>query len=228
MSENTEHNAGESNVHHETRPIVTEPGINRGRRALARAVLVGTPVILTLASRPSLAADINNACTVSGQLSGNMSAAAGGGPCTNPSYRGWSPSYWKQHPEAWTSCSGRLGELFPPIGVTKLNASKVIGVGTQFHETWLFAGTLFSCIFDGKPSSYTFMNVLKGEDEAGRPINDRYQLGFHTVGALLNALSLGKAEYGYSAREVIDLFNEYAYTQYAEDLKRAFENLIRV
>ncbi len=124
MSENSKFNAGESNTNGVKNSDTTPVSINQGRRALARAVMVGAPVILTLASKPSLAA-INNPCSVSGQLSGNMSAA-GSKSCENPNYKGLTPEYWGQRPSEWKNCFYLTSEIKP---------------GTKFHPT--FYGNMF-------------------------------------------------------------------------------------
>ena len=215
MSDNSEHNACESNENHAAKPDVNLVGINHGRRALARAVLVGTPVILTLASKPSLAA-INNQCTVSGQLSGNMSAAHGGGPCETTTYKGLTPGYWGQHPLDWKYCAYSGTELNPG---SCTNGSMVGGHcdknsymddGTKFHK--FFYGSLFG--------TQTLMQVI----QAGGT-SDTYQLGAHSAAALLNACYFKKAGYGYSDIEVIALFQQYAYSTHAVELKMAFEYL---
>lgn len=215
MSENSEHNAGESNASHAPSSVAGGAGINHGRRALARAVLVGTPVILTLASRPSLAA-INNQCTVSGQLSGNMSAAGGGGPCENPDYKGLTPGYWGQHPLDWKNCFYGGLELKPGscangvmVGI-HCDQNAYNNDGTKFHPT--FFGAMFG--------TQTMMQVVQAQGNS-----DTYQLGAHTVAALLNACYFGKSGYGYSPAEVIALFQSYAYSANAVELKLAFEYL---
>jgi len=228
MSDNSEHNAGESNESHATQ---SEVGINRGRRALARAVLVGTPVILTLANRPSLAA-INNQCTVSGQLSGNMSAAGGGGPCENPVYKGLTPGYWGQHMSTWASCLYMGSVLTPGTCTAATLATKgknpkpptdgKEGDHCQFNS-YNNDGTKFHLIFAWKNVFFgdeTMMQVIQKQGNS-----DRYQLGAHTAAALLNACYFGKEGYGYSPAEVVALFQTYANSPNAEDLKLAFQYL---
>ena len=86
----TDKEQNKSEVHQE--PISKDiTGMNsrgKDRRRFIKRAIVAAPFILTVTSRPVWAAN----CTMSGQLSGNLSDA--GEPCCG---QGCSPGYWKNH-----------------------------------------------------------------------------------------------------------------------------------
>ena len=74
--------------------------VGKGRRWFIKKVIVAAPVILTVASRPVWARN----CTLSGQLSGNLSdeGECGGEGCPPDS---WKNNTQKWHPEFQPDCS---------------------------------------------------------------------------------------------------------------------------
>ena len=72
-------------------PVNNEPEFSSRRRVLKTAVKAA-PIILTVSSRPVWARN----CTLSGQLSGNLSDQSG--ECAG---EGCTPGYWKNHPQSW-------------------------------------------------------------------------------------------------------------------------------
>jgi hypothetical protein len=66
--------------------------LGKDRRRFIKRAIIAAPFILTVTSRPVWAAN----CTLSGQLSGNLSD--GDEPCGG---QGCSPGYWKNHTVMW-------------------------------------------------------------------------------------------------------------------------------
>ncbi len=181
------------------------------RRNFLRKSLIGaTPLILTAVARPVL----GNQCTLSGMMSGNLSAPGEQVTCI-----GLSPGYWMTHPENW----------LPPYdpGVPQQNQ----GNGKDAPET--VGGTLFRIPFayrdphfvvpSGKPEP-SMMDVLRmGGNE------DSEQLGAHAVGALLNAVYFATQaglSFGYTADEIISYWDQ-GHGPHGMNLKEFYAALIR-
>lgn len=195
--------------------------INESRRALSRLLTIGAPiVIMTISGRSALAA--TNQCTISGQLSGNMSPASGNNDvCATTIYYGRTPGHWGQRLSAWSGLS-RFGVPIKPGTCTLATGTNAGMVGDHCKDNlYNDDGTKFHSIFSGRMyGDATLMQVIRkcGTD-------DRYQLGAHSTAAFLNATSFGKYGYGYSVDEVLGLWQEYAYGPNAVTLKQAFEYL---
>lgn len=112
--------------------------IDTSRRKLTGAAL-GVSAVFTLASRPVWA----NQCTISGMMSGNLSAPQG------PSCEGCTPGYWKQpqHLDSWTATGYSPTDSF----------------NTVFGVTQYLKG-------DGTP--YTLLEVLQQLNGSGDPISN--------------------------------------------------------
>lgn len=165
--------------------------VDLSRRRLTGAGL-GVSAIFTLASRPVWA----NQCTLSGMMSGNLSAPKG------LACMGCTPGYWSkcQHLASWAVTGYSPSDEF----------NTVFGV-TQY--------------VDSQQQPYTLLEVLGliGEGDCTRdpeqpkcnkagpaigkigcdPIS--VNLGFHAVAALLNAAH-PDVNYGYTGGELINLF----------------------
>jgi hypothetical protein len=151
--------------------------IDHSRRKLSGAAL-GVTAVFTLASRPVWA----NQCTISGMMSGNLSAPKG------PACQGCTPGYWMQpqHLDSWVATG------FRPLDISETKKAdtfnKVFGVTQYVRST-------------GIP--YTLLEVMRELNGNGDPISTN--LGFHAVAALLNAAH-PSVNYGYTAGEIISLF----------------------
>jgi hypothetical protein len=180
-----DHNFLKENIHQNT-------PVDESRRHATKSGLALSGVLLTLASRPSLGADVCK--TPSGFMSANLSFH--GTPIT---CAGLSPGYWGNHPEAWPSPYQADTAAVPKKGKT---AAIPATLGTMFNNVSLgFRGGNFA----GK----SMMGViwLGGQ-------GDPYQLGMHCVSALLNAKS-GRTPILTEA-QVRNMFNEYASKGYFE------------
>ena len=174
--------------------------INEQRRRLAKAGVASVPVILTLTSRPVW----SSSCTISGMLSGNLS---------NPNEEvceGCTPGYWGQHPKVWP-VPYEPGTCTKGWSGNHCKFNEYNDDGTLFHD--VFAGDLYGDL--------TMMQVihLAGTD-------DHYQLGAHTVAALMNAtmFEMGLVNYGYLPGDVISMYANYWMTD-PEGLKNSFAML---
>ena len=74
---------------------IAAPEVDESRRRFAKAGLAGSGVILTLASQPVLGS-YSSKCTISGNLSGNLSRNANTKPCNDC---GKGKDYWEPHDE---------------------------------------------------------------------------------------------------------------------------------
>jgi hypothetical protein len=87
-----EQNRSEVNQEPISKDITGMNSRGKDRRRFIKRAIVAAPFILTVASRPVWAAN----CTLSGQLSGNLSDA--GDPCGG---EGCSADYWVDHTDMW-------------------------------------------------------------------------------------------------------------------------------
>ena len=178
------------------------------RRRLARGGLAGTVVLGSLISRPVLGNGVVGApydCTISGQLSGNMSPRAGDGIACNS--LGQSPSTWATITD-W------------PFGVTR--GSLPTATTTPFPHPFADPGTYFNG-FLGLANSFRY-NEAGGigfnTTNATRPAtilqillspntNDRFNFGREAIAALLNAIGggVGAAPYPLTPPQVVAMYN---------------------
>ena len=186
---------------HEISQDIAEPTklVDDSRRRFAKSGLVASGVLLTLASRPVLG---GWACqSPSGFISGNVSSHG-----TPPTCIGRTPGYWGTNTEdkhLWPS----------PYTTGKCNTDKSQDSGSwsTTSATMFKNSTLgFHCIGYGAGYlKYSMMQViLLGGN------GDPYQIGAHSVAALLNA-RMGWTPVLTEA-QVRNMFNEYASKGYFE------------
>lgn len=173
--------------------------IDHSRRKLAGAAL-GASAVFTLASRPVWA----NQCSISGMMSGNLSAP-------KVTCEGCTPGYWKvcQHLDSWGPTGFSPTDTFNGVfGVTQYVDCK--GVPYTLLDVMYLNGNGYFCgpgnsgNKDAHPAGP--VNCRQGtafQNLGGDPISEN--LGFHAVAALLNAAHPG-INYGYTPGELIDLF----------------------
>ncbi|MCA1979752.1 MAG: hypothetical protein LDL19_11010 [Thiobacillus sp.] len=113
------------------------PAVDASRRKLAGTAL-GVAAVFTLASRPVWA----NQCTISGMMSGNLSAPKG------PACEGCTPGYWMQdqHLDSWI-----------PTGFKTTDKFNMVFKVTQYLKS------------DGTP--YTLLEVMRNLNGSGDPIS---------------------------------------------------------
>lgn len=172
----------------ETPEANLNPRLSERRRSLIKGAAAVTPIMMTVASRPVLGAQ----CTPSAWVSGNLSDHSQDRSCG-----GYSPGYWKTHPEQWVRFKPGTCKYSSKFGTCKEYKSD----GTPFHR---FSRMRRRGVFPGHYyRDRTLMQVLwlKGHE-------DPYQLGAHIVAALLNAAS--KPDYGMSVRDVIRIYGQLA------------------
>lgn len=121
----------------------THPQVDEKRRSLAKGGLAAPIVLGTLLSRPVLGAAPYN-CTISGQMSGNVSSHGNPVSCRS---LGLSPGYWKTH-EAWPT---PYVYGAPAAGQCPVNASSTgaATVGTRFNQASALGSTfldVFRCV----------------------------------------------------------------------------------
>lgn len=113
------------------------PPVNEGRRKLTKAGLAAPAVLGILASRPVLAEAPWN-CTVSGQISGNISRP-GQVPCSSV---GLGRSAYENIPTAWSPCA----EFFKTSG-NQNNCNQQVNQARDFGDAPGTAGVKFSAAF---------------------------------------------------------------------------------
>ncbi len=163
-----------------------DSGVSPGRRRLLKGAAIGTPVIMTLASRPVLATN----CSISGNMSGNLSHH------DEFICDGRTPGYWGEHPNEWQPLGYYAGGCKNGMSGKHCKDHAYEDDGTPFHDMTLgFAGS--------RHGSLTMMQVIQlgGND-------DDYQLGAHAVAALLNAAYFGQNVFGYSEDEIRRIYRE--------------------
>ncbi|MDX1811629.1 MAG: hypothetical protein R3240_06750 [Gammaproteobacteria bacterium] len=85
-------------------------GVDLSRRKLAKAALIGTPLIMSAGSKPAFATFARNNCTTSGNISGNMSNNTNTvDTCEVYERVGKSPGYYKtQCQDRWPAAYGEF------------------------------------------------------------------------------------------------------------------------
>lgn len=203
-------NQNDSEVNDANTVVEQDQPVNQSRRKFSTAGLIAAPLIMTLSSKSALG--MNYRCTVSGMLSGNLSHPGNISDCL-----GRTPGFWSGgnffsggNPKPYSG--GWPSPLLPT---------------TPFHSSFggVFAGDGFVYFANGQSKSYTLEEVMRLTGT-----HDHYQLGAHTVAALLNAKAAelgsspfgGGREYGLTPSQVITLYNTY-YTSKPEELKTIFD-----
>jgi len=159
------------------------------RRKLVKGGLAAPVVLATLASKPVLGAAPWK-CTISGQVSGNMS----GHESETCSQLGDPPAYWQSN--TWPNCD----YFFTGCGIGTLTAR-------LFKDTPASIGlTTFADAYSG----FTVMQVLSGSATPSA-LNATVRLGQETVAALLNAMTHG-TNFPLPSADVITIFNSIATT----------------
>jgi len=179
----------------------SKTAVDLSRRRLAKAGLIVAPILSTLPGKPAMANYVKNNCTVSGNLSGNMSHNVGDTDPCDSYVGGKTPGYWGQRPQDWPlsfSPGACLSSPHPVTGLTTPGCQDYDDTGTKFHP--YFGGVR-------QMSGMTSRTMMQAIHLTGN--EDTYQLDAHTVAALLNAETWGQAIYGYSPTEVVDLYNQY-------------------
>ncbi|WP_426416716.1 hypothetical protein [Aestuariirhabdus sp. LZHN29] len=200
----------ESRSNKNTQPSNTAPaGAAAPRRDFLRKSLIGaTPFILTAVSRPVL----GNQCTVSGMMSGNLSAPGEPQVCA-----GLTPGFWKNHLMDWPQ-PYTPGEL--PSGRLRVNNGRqapALEGGTLFNDVFSYR----SGYFDDEPAP-SMLEVMQKEGH-----DDRYRLGAHAVAALLNSVYFAVergVSFGYTADDILSYWNQ-GVGPGGSDLKEFYEML---
>lgn len=179
------------------------------RRRLARGGVAGTVLLGSLISRPVLGNGSGPPydCTISGQLSGNMSPRTGDGIACNS--LGKSPAQW-------------IASVWPGgvTGVTK--GSLPTATVSPFPHPIPDSGTYFNA-FLGLATSFTYNttgSVVYNSTAVTRPAtllqvlqspiaNAQFNFGREAIAALLNAIhgNVGPAAYPLTPAEVVAMYN---------------------
>jgi hypothetical protein len=127
----------------EPKAEITHPQVDEKRRRLAKGGLAAPIVLGTLLSRPVLGAAPYN-CTISGQMSGNVSSHGEPVSCRS---LGVSPGYWMNH-EAWPTpyVFGAPAAGQCPVDSSSTGAATV---GTRFNQASALGSTfldVFRCV----------------------------------------------------------------------------------
>lgn len=175
-------------------PPVGQP--NAVRRKIAKGTLAAPVILATLASKPVLAAAPWR-CTISGQVSGNMS----GHESETCDQLGRSPTYWQSNP--WPDCDA----FFTHCGDAGALTARLFKDTPHGMSIGLFADAFNNELNAAKA---TAVEVLEGKTTPTTAYATT-RLGQEAVAALLNALQFGTA-YPIPSADVITIFNAIATT----------------
>lgn len=142
--------------------------VDENRRRLAKAGVVGSGIILTVASRSALGGW--GVCTGSEITSGNLSKPGEANPC------GCSPGYWGMSPNGIVTWNDLLGTLIPSTYAPTAIFNATFGV--EFYKPWANV-TLLQAAAQQK------VDKIKISCPNGKTI------AMHAVAALLNAAVYG-------------------------------------
>jgi hypothetical protein len=167
----------------------TRPKIDEQRRRLTKGGLAAPIVIGTLLSRPVLG-DAPHHCTISGQVSGNMSTHDQSTLCSS---LGSSPSVWaNSSPSSWP---GSLTNSGTPLLFNLAPSS----TNPKFADVYTKGG-----------ADATVLEVLKGEVTVKPGSAATVELGKEAVAAYLNAAD--QTKYPITQQEVVAMFNTVVVT----------------
>jgi len=189
--------------------------VSASRRQFAKAG-VGAPVVLgSLLSKPALGAGYT--CTISGQISGNISSHPTADTCSE---LGRTPSYWVGN--AWPTGGGYPSKGNNPASSTNncrwngglvkgtsfsawANGGKTLGNYFYFNPNTACSNILASVAGGSSTEAATMLQVLN----ATVSTNDVFDLGREIVTAILSSLS-APASYPVTVPMLIDMFNAVA------------------
>lgn len=189
----------------------TRPQVDEQRRRLTKGGLVAPVVIGTLLSRPVLGAAPHN-CTLSGQMSGNVSTHEQGDCST----LGLAPSYYAgRSPTAWPNATNDF---------LKTQDKPLLFRLTPKSQPTKFTDAFRRRITNGNNTDYqdaTVWDVLKGvpvNNSNGNPINNAVlevkpgmnstyglELGREAIAAYMNAFD--QTKYPITREQVVAMFN---------------------
>ncbi len=186
------------------------PDAAMSRRRFTRAGVAGSVVLGALASKPVLGA-VPYPCTVSGQVSGNLSRPDLAASCVIGSSRSiwlstasWLPTFIKGTLPNPQNCSfqGNESPSVPRVKGTEFNAFAANGVqliGAFYNSS---SGSLPCTVGTGSTSNASTMLQVLASTTSG----EQFQLGRAVVVSLLNAGSLG-INYPVTMPTIIRMFN---------------------
>lgn len=186
-------------------------GVSASRRRFAKAGAAAPVVLGSLLSKPALATQPYN-CTISGQMSGNMSPRPGKVDCKT---LGKSPGYWKN---ASTWPPGALRGVLPNAACVFADNNKGTAFGgfaaggQTLMDAFRYKSASSQCAVYGYRDStfgtcYAKASLLQVLNTPGG-LNDSmiYALGRATVATILNALNIGP-DYPVTPAQAIKMFN---------------------
>lgn len=181
-------------------PTSTNEQPNALRRKLTKGGLGSVVVLATLASKPVLGATPWN-CTISGQVSGNMSGHEGE-VCST---LGYTPMHWR-YVSTWPNHSMFFTTTTVGSRGAKLFASCPDAVAYAAHK---FADAYTSSVRPGLDA--TIWEVINA-NIMPKGAHATVDLGVEAVTALLNAMDpvIGYDKYPVSPWDVIEIFNQIA------------------
>ena len=183
------------------------------RRKFAKLGLLGAPIIMTLTSRPVLGA---YQCTVSGQMSGNLSNFDPNvSQCFSLSQGVWSSQSVLGDPVPVQTFQSTFS-----TGKKRKREGGTTTTYTYPNHYWPYPytpETPFHSVFQSTaPYNYgdaTLVDVMRSSESTkngGLGIHDDQNVGFKAVGALLNAQFFGQQYFGYDADWVIKTWNTWS------------------
>jgi hypothetical protein len=187
-------------------------GASLSRRRFTRAGLSGSVLLGSLASKPVLGA-VPYHCTVSGQVSGNLSRPEEANECVLGSNR----ATWLSA-DAWPSpfIKGKLPEADCSFNAQRRKQKNALGRGTQFNgyissNNKTLSNAFYSVAGEGvcnvvtdrseNPTHSTMLEVLSNEN-----LDEQSELGRVVVVSLLNAAQF-QDTYPITDNRIVAMFN---------------------
>jgi len=192
---------------------VKDTSVDLSKRRLAKVGLLAPTVVASVSGKSAFASvGTTNNCTVSGNLSGNMSRDVTADPC-KASYSGHTPGFWKNHPREWVG-TGLVPNYCDYKGAGLHPACNKYDFDNDFNSDPIFLAnaTVFTHVFGGlRYGASTCSEVLWFF------VKDRsseHALGAHVVAAYLNAAyyynpNPAMSQFPYSKNDIVALYQDY-------------------
>jgi len=190
------------------------------KRRFGKAALLVTPVVSSLSGKSAFASGARNNCTVSGNLSGNLSHADED-PC-DFQYKGHTPGFWKNRPREWAGtglvpnyCDYTASGIHPACN--KYDFTTTLNTDPLFNaEASVFADVFGGNDYGDSTCSEVLWFFVKDKSST-------HALGAHVVAAYLNAhfyytSDPATSNFPYSKEDIVALYTDFVNNVLAENV----------
>ena len=187
--------------------------VNLSKRRLVKSGVVASAVLASVSGKSAFAAvGSTNNCTVSGNLSGNISRDTASDPC-KIQYSGHTPGFWKNRPREWAG-SGLVPNYCDYQASGQHPACNVYDFENAYNSDPVFMAnaSLFSQVFGGMRYGLSTCSEVLWFFVKDR--SSEHALGAHVVAAYLNAYHYYSdnpemSQFPYSQTDIIALYQDY-------------------